>query len=171
MKRGPSSSGSKLPEIEGPLQVPGKCQRLSGRTPEGGQVNRPRHTGQMSYARAAQDGLGMAIACGGYLTAQVSKKDFGNTQWVIGGLVDELPEEGFAPRLIDTYWAKGAAILVARTSRPSIGWVVRYQPLKHGRALGSQQWAWRHFLPIKEWWICFWTPWKIRRTIFIDSVG
>ena len=75
----------------------------------------------MSYARAAQEGLGIAIVCGGYLTAQVSKKDFGNTQWVIGGLVDELPEEGFVPRLIDTYWVKGAAILVVRTSRPGIG--------------------------------------------------
>jgi len=37
--------------------------------------------------------------------------------------MDELPEEGFAPRLIDTYWAKGVAILAARTSRPGIGWV------------------------------------------------
>jgi len=62
-----------------------KRQRPSGGTPEGGQVKRPRHTGQMSYARAAQEGLGMAIACSGYLTAQVSKKDFGNTHWVIGG--------------------------------------------------------------------------------------
>jgi hypothetical protein len=70
----------------------------------------------------------MVIVCGGYLTAHVSKENFINTQWVIGGLVDGLPEEGFAPRLIDTYWAKGVAILVARTSRPGIGWVVRYQP-------------------------------------------
>lgn len=83
----------------------------------------------------------MAIICGGYFTAQVSKENFVNTQWVIGGLVDELPEEGFAPRLINTYWVKGAAILVARISRPGIGRVVRYQPLKHGRALGSKRWA------------------------------
>lgn len=70
--------------------------------------------------------------------AQVSKKNFVYTQWVTGGLVNELPEEGFAPRLINIYWAKGAAILVARTSRPRIGCVVRYQLLKHGRALGSK---------------------------------
>jgi len=57
-----------------------------------------RHTGQMSYARAAQEGLGMAIVCGGYLMAQVSKENSINTQWVIGGLMDELPEEGFAPQ-------------------------------------------------------------------------
>ena len=30
----------------------------------------------------------------------------------IGRLVDELPEEGFTPRLVDSYWAKGAAIMV-----------------------------------------------------------
>jgi len=142
----------------------------SGRTPEGGQVKRPRHTGQMSYARAAQEGLGMAIVCSGYLTAPVSKGHFVNTQWLIGGLVDELPEEGFAPRLIDTYWAKGAAILVARTSRTGIG-LVRYQPLKHGRALGSKRWTWRLFLPIKEWWIGFWALYKIQSTTFSDSIG
>jgi hypothetical protein len=51
----------------------------------------------MGYARAAQKGLGMAIVCGGYLMAQVSKENFINTQWVIGGLVDELPEEGLSP--------------------------------------------------------------------------
>jgi hypothetical protein len=26
--------------------------------------------------------------------------------------VDELPEEGFTPRLVDSYWSKGAAIMV-----------------------------------------------------------
>jgi hypothetical protein len=52
---------------------------------------------------------------------------------VIGRLVDELPEESFIPRLINTYWERGAAISVARTSRPGIGRVVRYQPIRHGR--------------------------------------
>jgi hypothetical protein len=54
----------------------------------------------MSYVRAAQEGLGMAIVCGGYLLAQVSKENSVNTQWVIGGLMDELPEEGFAPQAL-----------------------------------------------------------------------
>jgi hypothetical protein len=87
----------------------------------------------MSYARAAQKDLRMATACNGYLKVHVSKEKFVNIQQVIGGLVDELPEEGFTPRLINTYWARGAAILVARTSRTRIGWVVRYQRLRHGR--------------------------------------
>jgi hypothetical protein len=30
----------------------------------------------------------------------------------IGLLVDELPQEGFTPRLVNSYWAKGAAIMV-----------------------------------------------------------
>jgi len=30
----------------------------------------------------------------------------------IGRLVDELPEEGFTPKLVDSYWAKRAAITV-----------------------------------------------------------
>jgi hypothetical protein len=28
--------------------------------------------------------------------------------------MDELPEEGFTPRLVDTYWAKGTAIMVCQ---------------------------------------------------------
>jgi hypothetical protein len=35
-------------------------------------------------------------------------------QHEIGRLVDELPEEGFTPRLVDSYWSKGAAILVCQ---------------------------------------------------------
>ena len=112
----------------------------------------------------------MAIVCDSYPEIKVSKENFVGIQRAIGGLVDELPEEGFAPRLIDTYWAKGAAILVARTSRTGIG-LVRYQPLKHGRALGSKRWTWRLFLPIKEWWIGFWALYKIQSTTFSDSIG
>jgi hypothetical protein len=33
-------------------------------------------------------------------------------QRVIGRLVDELPEESLTPMLVDSCWAKGAAILV-----------------------------------------------------------
>jgi hypothetical protein len=80
--------------------------------PEGRQAKRPRSSGQPSYARAAQEGLRMAIICDGYLKVQVSKDGFGKIQRAIGGLVDEVPEEGFTPKLIDTYWAIRAAIVV-----------------------------------------------------------
>jgi hypothetical protein len=56
----------------------------------------------------------MAIICDGYPKVQVSKENFVNIQRAIGGLVDWLPEEGFTPTLIDTYWAKGAAIVVCQ---------------------------------------------------------
>ena len=69
MKRRQGSSGSKLPVSEGPLRDLPKCQRLSGGTPEGRQANRPMHIGQLSSARAAQEGLWMDIVCVGYLEA------------------------------------------------------------------------------------------------------
>jgi hypothetical protein len=53
----------------------------------------------------------MAIVCNSYLEAWVSKENFVNIQLAIGGLVDGLPEEGFTPRLINTYCAKGTAIV------------------------------------------------------------
>ena len=61
------------------------------------------YIGQLSSARAAQEGLRMAIFCVGYLEAQVSKQNFVNIQQAIGGLVDELSKERFNSRLIDAY--------------------------------------------------------------------
>ena len=43
---------------------------------------------------------------------QVSNENFINILRAIGGLVHGLPEEGFTPRLLDTYWTKGADIVV-----------------------------------------------------------
>jgi hypothetical protein len=40
--------------------------------------------------------------------SQISRENFAD----VSRLVVELPEEGFTPRLVDSYWAKGAAILV-----------------------------------------------------------
>jgi hypothetical protein len=42
------------------------------------------------------------------------RDNFVDNQRAIGRLVDELPEEGFTPRLADSYWAKGAAIMVCQ---------------------------------------------------------
>jgi hypothetical protein len=94
--------------------------------PEGGQAKRPRSSGQPSYARAAQEGLRMAIISDGYPKVQVSKDGFFKIQQAIGGLVvDGLPEEGFTPKLISTYWAKGAAIVVCLDERLKTGWAVK----------------------------------------------
>ena len=54
----------------------------------------------------------MAVVCENYPERQISTENFTDIQGAIGRLVDELPEEGFTPRLVDSYWAKGAAITV-----------------------------------------------------------
>jgi hypothetical protein len=47
-----------------------------------------------------------------YPGEQISRDNFTDIQKQIGRLVDEFPEEGFTPRLVDSYWSKGAAIMV-----------------------------------------------------------
>jgi hypothetical protein len=54
----------------------------------------------------------VAVVCENYPDSQLTKENFADIQRAIGRLVDELPEEGFTPRLVDSYWAKGAAIMV-----------------------------------------------------------
>jgi len=56
----------------------------------------------------------MAIVCEGYLGVQISKENFVGIHQAIGGPVDGFPEEGFTPTLVDSYWAKGAAIMVCQ---------------------------------------------------------
>ena len=52
--------------------------------------------------------------CDDYPKTQVSSEHFVDIQRAIGWLVDELPEEVFTPRLADSYWLKGAAIMVCQ---------------------------------------------------------
>ena len=52
--------------------------------------------------------------CDDYPKTQVSREHFVEIQRAIGRLVDELPEGGFTPRLADSYWSKGAAIMVCQ---------------------------------------------------------
>jgi hypothetical protein len=56
----------------------------------------------------------VAVVCEDYPGVQISRDNFVNIQRAIGRLVDELLEEGFTPRLVDTYWTKGAAIMVCQ---------------------------------------------------------
>ena len=79
---------------------------------KGGQAKRPKQVGQLVNARVAQEGLWMAVVCENYPESRISKENFTDIQRAIGQLVDELPEEGFTLRLVDSYWAKGAAIMV-----------------------------------------------------------
>jgi hypothetical protein len=56
----------------------------------------------------------VAIVCEDYQGNQVSKDNFVSIQKAVGRLVDELPEEGLTPGLVDSYWTKGAAIMVCQ---------------------------------------------------------
>lgn len=54
----------------------------------------------------------MAILCDSYPQMQVSKENFVKIRRAIDGLVDNLPEEWFTHKLIDTCRAKGATTMV-----------------------------------------------------------
>jgi hypothetical protein len=64
----------------------------------------------------------MAIICNGCPEVQVSKVKFVDIQREIGGLMNGLPQEGFTLLLINTYWAKGAAIVV-RQDEDTCNWL------------------------------------------------
>jgi hypothetical protein len=105
--------GTSAVRDEGFLGGPGKRQRTSGDTPVGRQVKRPKQTGQPSYARVAREGIRVAIVCEGYPGNQVFKDNFVAIK-AVDRLVNELSEEGFTPVLAESYWTKGAAIMVCQ---------------------------------------------------------
>jgi hypothetical protein len=57
----------------------------------------------------------VAVVCEDYPCSQISRENFVDIQQAIGLLVDELPDEGFTHRLVNSYWAKGAAIMVCHS--------------------------------------------------------
>jgi hypothetical protein len=101
--------------------VPGKRQWPSGGTPEGGQAKKLRDFGQTSYATDAREGFRLAIVSADYPGDQISRDNFADIQRAIGRLVDELPEEGFTPTLVDSYWSKGRPLWSAMMSRLKSG--------------------------------------------------
>jgi hypothetical protein len=80
-----------------------KQLRSTAGTPEGRQANWPKQSGQPSYTRVAREGFRVAIVCKDYPKTQVTRENFVDIQRAIGRLVDELPEEGFIPGLVDSY--------------------------------------------------------------------
>jgi len=62
---------------------------------------------------AAREGI-RTIVCNGHPEVQVRRENFVSIQRVIGVLVNELPEEGLIPTLINTYWTKGTAVVVCQ---------------------------------------------------------
>jgi len=97
--RGVCSAELKSTENKGHPHGPSKQQR-------------PKQGGQLSYTRATWEDVQVTVVCKNYPENQISKENFVDIQWAIGQLVDEFPEDGFTPKLVDSYWAKGAAIMV-----------------------------------------------------------
>jgi hypothetical protein len=73
-------------------------------------------------------GILVAVVCVDYPGVQISINNFVDIQTAIDRLVDELPEEGFTPRLVDTYWSKGAAIMVCQDMDTN-GWIEKQAPI------------------------------------------
>jgi hypothetical protein len=113
----------------------------------------------------------VAVVGENYTGIQISRENFADIQQGIGWLVDELPDEVFTPRLVDSYWTKGAAIMVCHDKLTKTGWLLRYPPWWPGRAPGSGWWAWMLFPLIRERWPGFWAPWRIWSSISCSSVG
>jgi hypothetical protein len=86
----PSSAGPLSPEGRGCLNSPGKCSTPCGDTSKGTQAKRPRQAGQVSYTRATQEGLQMAIVCEDYPGTEISKENFVDVQQSIGRLVVDI---------------------------------------------------------------------------------
>jgi len=76
----------------------------------------------------------MAIVGEGYTGIQISRQNIIDIQRAICQFVDELPEEWFIPRLVDSYWAKGAA----RTRRLETDWLLGYPSWWPERAPSSR---------------------------------
>jgi hypothetical protein len=105
----------------------------------------------------------VAIVCEDYPREQISRDSFADIQRAIGWLVDELLEEGFTPRLVHSYWLKGAAIMVCHDEQPRNGLLLRHLLWWLGRTPGSKLLAWMLLPPMREWWPGFRAPWRLRR--------
>jgi hypothetical protein len=69
----------------------------------------------------------VAIVCDDYPGTPIPRTRFGDVQRPVGRLADGLPEEGFTPQLLDTYWSKGAAIMVCQ-DQDTCDWFARSAP-------------------------------------------
>jgi hypothetical protein len=69
----------------------------------------------------------VAVVGEDYPKSQISRENSFDIQRAIGRLVDTLPEEGLNPRLADSYWSKGAAIMVCQ-DEPTKDWLAAKVP-------------------------------------------
>lgn len=107
------------------LQAPCRHQGSSGGTTKGGQANRTKKCGQLSYVQAAQEGLGTTNICNGYPKVQIFKETVINIQQVIGGLWMSSLRSSPPGSLIPT-GLKELPMFYARTKRPRTGYTAKY---------------------------------------------
>ena len=69
---------------------------------------------QPGYSGVSREGLRVANVCEDYPKTQVIRENLVDIQRAIGRLEDELAEEGFILGLVDSYWSRGAVILVCQ---------------------------------------------------------
>ena len=110
---GAASVGQKTPEGGERPHGSQKRQRSPGGTLGGGHSKRPKHTGQLSYARAAQEGVRVAIVCEGYTGDHISRDNFVEIQRAVGGCSTG---RGCHPQTIRFVLGEGAAIMVYQHS-------------------------------------------------------
>jgi len=111
----PWSSGVNLRKVEGSHHAQTSDSGRPGALPRGGGTERPKQFGQLGYARVDREGLRVAVVCENYPESQISKENFTDFRWAIGRHMDELPEDGFTHRLVDSYWAEGRLLWSATT--------------------------------------------------------
>jgi hypothetical protein len=152
------------------LRGPSKRQQSAGDTPEDGQSKESKTIGQPSYTRVSNEGHRVAVICDDYPKSSVSRETFLDIQRAIGRFVDELPEDGFTPRVVDSYSTKGAAVMVCHdvTTRD---WLTSNVPtLEAWEGSRLKVMGLDSLPPSRGWWPGFRAPWKTRSGIFCGFV-
>jgi hypothetical protein len=137
--KGTTPSKPTSSEEGGPSQGPRNRQRSAGGTPEARHTKRYKEHGQPSYVRVSREGHQVLIVGDDYPRNSISRNNFLDIQRAIGRIVDELPEEGLTPRLVVSYWAKGAAIMVCQDEATRDGLTSKVPPVEASGAPGSRQ--------------------------------
>ena len=111
------------------------------------------------------------IVCEGYPGIQISRENFVGIQQVVGGLKDGLPEEGFTPRLVDSYRTKGAAIMVCQDEETRDWMAARVPTLVAWEGCRHKMVGLDDLSTYKRVVASFWALWRIPSRISSGSVG
>jgi len=107
----PGSSRANPWRVEGSHCVQANDSGRLGALLRGGRLRGPNRLGNLATPGSLGRAFGWPLSARNIRSVRSPKKTT-DIQRAMGRLVDELPEEGFTPKLVDSYWAKGAAIVV-----------------------------------------------------------